>query len=291
MPKPSTNKLIIFISILLVLVLAVLVIIHYDVQIKKFFLKRTDLNDASTENDTVVKHFVKQDTLKVDIDGLKNDTIQLPEEIIKIITSELNGFNWNEEFQEEDLYTLFHETIFAKQFPAGHSSLAKLIVVTFSNNVGNLDHAARGRISLFEFQKENQSWLMIRKQIAFGYGTEYGLEPLWCKLVRIGSNNKYALIAQTDYSGNGGHDMQTQAVYTWIGTSFKLVFDFTNYEYYFDYPKDIEYTEGYSQMRILKSNKTWFAIETKSEENKWNDKTPGAVKRYVFNGKVYVEAK
>jgi hypothetical protein len=117
------------------------------------------------------------------------------------------------------------------------------------------------------------------------------LEPLWCKLVHIGSKNKYAIIVQTDYSGNGGHDMQTQTVYTWIDTSLKLVFDFTNYEHYFDYPKEIEYTEGYSEMRILKSNKAWFDIETKSEEIKWNNDSPGAVELFQFDGKEYVEAK
>jgi hypothetical protein len=44
-------------------------------------------------------------------------------------------------------------------------------------------------------------------------------------------------------------------------------------------------------MRFLKSNKAWFDIETKSDETKWNDKTPGAVKRFEFNGEEYVRVK
>ena len=114
------------------------------------------------------------------------------------------------------------------------------------------------------------------------------MEPLWCKIVRIGTNNKYALIVQTNYSGNGGHELETQSVYSEVGCSFELVFDFTNYEHYEDYPKDFEYTEGYSNMRIVKSNKAWFDIETRCEGTEMNDNTPGTVKRFVFNGKEYV---
>ena len=291
MSTPSNIKLVILISILLLLILGVIVILNHNALLNTVGPNPSEIYKSANEYDTIEKRFVKQDTIKVDLVGLKNDTIPLPDEISEMIASELKEFNWNEEFQEEDLYTLYHETIFAKEFSSGNNSTKKLIVITFSNYVGNLYHAARGRISLFEFQKENQSWQMNRKCLAFGYGTEYGLEPLWCKLVHIGSKNKYAIIVQTDYSGNGGHDMQTQAVYTWIDNSFKLVFDFTNYEYYYNYPEDIEYTDGYSDMRILKSNKTWFDIETKSEESKWNDNSPGAVKLFKFDGKEYVKAK
>jgi hypothetical protein len=98
------------------------------------------------------------------------------------------------------------------------------------------------------------------------------------------------VIVQTDYSGNGGHEVQSQAVYSEVGCSMDLVFDFTNYEHYEDYPKEIEYTEGYSNMHLMKSDKAWFDIETKSEDSDWHDKTPGAVKHFVFNGKEYVEA-
>lgn len=131
---------------------------------------------------------------------------------------------------------------------------------------------------------------MTRSFLAFGNGNEYGLEPLGCELVRIGKNNNFAVIVHTSYSGNGGHEKKSQLVYSVIGEELKPVFDFTAYEYYFDYPKDIEYTDGYSNMRILKSNKAWFDIETKSEDSEWHDKTPGAVKHFVFNGEEYVEA-
>jgi hypothetical protein len=290
MSTPSKNKRLILISILLLLIMAVMLTLNHNALLNTVGPNPSEIYKSANEYDTIEKRFVKQDTIKVDLDGLKNDSILLQDEIFKTISSELNGSNWNEEFQEEDLCTLYHETIFAKEFSSGNNPTKKLIVITFSNYVGNLYHAAKGRISLFEFQKENQSWQMNRKCLAFGYGTEYGLEPLWCKL-HIGSKNKYAIIVQTDYSGNGGHDMQTQAVYTWIDNSLKLVFDFTNYEYYYNYPEDIEYTDGYSDMRILKSNKTWFDIETKSEESKWNDNSPGAVKLFKFVGKEYVEAK
>ena len=131
---------------------------------------------------------------------------------------------------------------------------------------------------------------MTRNFLAFGNGNEYGLEPLGYDLVRIGKNNKYALIVHTSYSGNGGHEKKSQLVYSVIDQELKLVFDFTAYEYYFDYPQDIEYTDGYSSMRILESDKAFFDIETKSEETKWYDKTPGAVIHFVFNGEDYVES-
>jgi hypothetical protein len=166
-----------------------------------------------------------------------------------------------------------------------------LIIITFSNYTGNLYHAAAGRISLFEFQKDQQNWQLAKYYPAFGYGTEYGMEPLGCELVRIGTKNKYAVIVQTNYSGNGGHEVESQSVYAEVDSKFQLVFDFTNYEYYNDPPEGFEYSEGYQNMRIPVSNKPWFDIETKSEETEWNDNTSGAVKRFVFNGKEYVEVK
>ena len=241
------------------------------------------------EDYTDKKYFPNQDSLKVDFNNLKNDTIPLPDEIIGTITTELKSYNWNDAFQTEDLYAIYHETVFEKHLSLGAKACKGLIVVTYSNYGGNYSHVARGKISLFEFQKQKKEWEMTRKYLALGDGTEYGMEPLWCKVVRIGNNNKYALIVQTDYSGNGGHEMETQSVYSEVGCSFKLVFEFTNYEHYEDYPKDFEYTEGNSNMRILKSNKAWFDIETRSEGSEMNDYTPGKVKRFVFNGKEYVE--
>jgi hypothetical protein len=289
MSTPVTNKLLIINSILLVMILTQLLLLNYNVLIKKFTYNPAELYSPDNEDETGEKYYHKQDSLKADFEELKNDTIPLPDEIIKIITAELEGFNWNDEFQEEDLPEMYHETIFAQQFPSNNAPSRKLIILTFSNNVGNFSHASSGRVSLFEFKRDNKSWQMTRNYLAFGNGNEYGYEPLGCELVRIGYNNKYAVIVHTSYSGQG-HEKESKAVYSEVDESFELVFDFTSYEYYNDYPEDIEYTDGYSNMRILKSNKSWFDIETKSDFNEWNDKTPGAVKRFIFNGEEYVEA-
>lgn len=271
-------------SVMLVTIIAVLLSLKYDLQIKKFVRRHTGIDkEDHSEN----QYYQKQDFLKVDFEGLKNDTIQIPGEIIKVIATVLEGFNWNEEFKTEDLYSLYHETIFAQQFPSGLASSGKLIIVTFSNYTGNFSHASAGRLSLFEFQKDHQCWKMISNYLAFGYGDEYGFEPHECELVQIGIKNRYGLVVHTSYSGNGGHEKQSQLLYTVINQELKQVFDFTSYEYYFDYPQDIEYTDGYSEMRIVKSSKDFFDIETKSEEIKWTDKTPGAVKCFVFDGEEY----
>jgi hypothetical protein len=291
MINPTIRKILILNSILLIVILALLIILNWDLLIDRFTHKPAELYETDNEDNSEVKYYAKQDSLKADFEKLKNDTITLPDEIIKIIEPELKGFNWNEEFSEEDLHGIFHETIFAQQFPFDHSQLKNFIVVTFCNYDGNYFHAAAGRISLFEFEKDHQSWHLTRSFLAFGNGNEYGYEPLGCELVRIGYNNKYALIVHTSYSGNGGHEKKSQLVYSVIDEELELVFDFTAYEYYFDYPQDIEYTDGYSDMRILKCNKTWFDIETKSEGTEWGDKTPGAIKHLVFNGDEYVEAK
>lgn len=288
MSNSSTNKLLIINSIMLVVILAVLLTVNFS-KLKKLVTNSDELYESSYEDYPDIRYFPKQDSLEVDMSGLVSDTIPLPDEMIETITTELEAFNWNDEFQAEDLFNIYHETVFAKQFSLDSKASNGFVVITFSNHGGNHSHAARGRISLFEFQKQNNVWKLTRKYLAFGYGTENGMEPLWCKLVRIGYDNKYALIVQTNYSGNGGHEIETQQVYAEVGCSFELVFDFTNYEHYEDYPKDIEYTEGHSNMRFLKSNKSWFDIETKAEDTDWNDITLGAVKRYVFNGKEYVE--
>jgi hypothetical protein len=249
-----------------------------------------DIDETNYNNYPDIRYFPKQDSLYIDMSGMERDTIPLPDEIIETITNELEAFNWNDEFQTEDLFNISHETIFAKQFSLDSKASKGFVVVTFSNHGGNYSHVARGRISLFEFQKQNKKWKLTRKYLAFGNGTENGMEPIWCKLLLIGSNNKYALIVQTNYSGNGGHEIETQSVYSEVGCSFENVFEFINYEHYEDYTKDFEYTEGYSNMRFLKSNKSWFDIETKAEDTEWNDITLSAVKRYVFNGNEYVLA-
>jgi len=288
MSIPS-NKLLILNSILLVIILTILLMVNFN-KLKKLVRNSDDLHESSYDNYPDIRYYPKQDSLDVDLSGLEIDTIPLPEEITETISAELEAYNWNDEFQTEDLYNIYHETVLASQVPQDTKASPGFVVITFSNHGGNHFHVARGRISLFEFQKQNHDWKLTRKYLAFGNGTENGIEPLWCKLVRIGSNNKYALIVQTNYSGNGGHEIETQSIYSEVGCSFELVFDFTNYEHYEDYPKDIEYTEGNSNMRFLKSNKSWFDIETKAEGTEWNDITLGAVKRYVFNGKEYVKA-
>jgi hypothetical protein len=290
MSTTAKKKLIILSSILLMMIIAFFLILNDNVRIKKLVHISIGINKTNDEYNAEEKNYLKQDLIEADFKDLKNDTISLPDEIIRLVSTELKDFNWNKEFQEEKLPSLYHETIFAKYFPSNRAPGRKFIILTFSNHTGNFYHAAAGRISLFELEKDSQSWHLTRHYIAFGNGNEYGLEPLGCELVRIGSNNKYAVIVHTSYSGQG-HEKETKAVYTEVDNSFKFVFDFTSYEYYNDYPTDIEYTDGYSDMRILQSNKTWFDIETKSEETKWNDKTPGAVKRFVFNGEEYVEAK
>jgi hypothetical protein len=287
MSTSSTNKLLVLNSIILVLILSLVILVNFS-KLKKLVRNADDLYESSYDNYPDIRYFPKQDSLDVDLSGLENDTIPLPEEMIGIVSTELEAFNWNDEFQTEDLYNISHETVFAKQFSKGSKASKGFVVVIFSNHGGNHSHVARGRISLFEFQKQNNDWKLTRKYLAFGYGTESGMEPLWCKMVSIGKN-KYALIVQTNYSGNGGHELETQSIYSEVGCSFENVFDFRNYEHYEDYPQDIEYTEGYSNMRFIKSNKSWFDIETKSEDTEWNDITLGAVKRYVFNGKEYVE--
>jgi hypothetical protein len=289
MSTPSTNKLLILNSIILVLILAVLLTVNFS-KLKKLVKNQDNSYESSYEDYPDIRYYSMEDSLKVDFEGLENDTIPLTDKIIETMTTELKAYNWNDEFQTEELYNLHHETVFGKQFALDNKPSRRLVVITFSNHGGNISHAARGMLSLFEFQKQHQHWQLTRKYIAFGYGTEYGMEPLWCKLMRIGNNNKYALIVQTDYSGTGGHDIETQAVYSEVGCSFELVFDFTNYEHYEDYPKDFKYTEGYQDMRFLKSDQVWFDIETKSEDTEWNDKSSGAIKRFVFNGKEYVKA-
>ena len=291
MAMPAINKLLILISILLVMILTQLLILNYNVLIKKISYIPMDLYEPDNEDYAEEKYYAKQESLIADFEELKNDTIPIPHEIIRSIITELEGFNWNEEFQEEDLSIIYHKTVFAKYFPSDHTPDRKFIVVTSSNHIGDFVQAEEDVLSVFEFKEKNRLWDMTHKHLAFGYSNEYGPEPFRCELARIGYNNRYALIEYTGYSGNGGHELQSRLVYSFVGEEIKLVFDFTAYEYYFDYPQDIEYTEGYSDMRIIESNKDWFDIETKSEDSDWNDRTPGVVIHFVFNGEEYVENK
>jgi len=287
---PPKRKLHILILVMIMISFVFFLILKDNMRIRKLVHISAGVDKRDNKGDLDKKLYLKQDSIKMDFEDLINDTIQIADEIIKIVSTELNDYNWNEEFQEEDLYSIYHETIFTRYFLSDSTSDRKFIVITFSNHVGNFCHAAAGRISLFEFENDRQNWYLDRSYLAFGFGNEYGLEPLGCELIRIGNNNKYAVIVHTSYSGQG-HEKETKAVFAEVDESFELVFDFTSFEYYNDYPKDIEYTDGYSEMRILKSNKAWFDIETKREGTGWGDKTPGSVKHFVFDGEEYVENK
>ncbi len=285
----GANKTLILGSILAVIITGLLFIPRSDDRQKEdgFDLSGLYVPDSAGADER--RHYEKQDSLISDFEGLQIDTFPLPDDVIEIITHELKSFNWNESFKEEDINSLYHTTVFATRFPSASSHDKKLIVVAFSNHTGNYFHAASGKLSLFEFQEDPDCRTLTRKYLAFGSGNEYGLEPLGCELVQIGRNKKYALIVHTSYSGQG-HEKETKTVFSDLNNEFKPVFEFTKYEYYNDYPADIEYTEGLSDMRIIINNKEWFDIETKSEGAEWTDKNTGAIKRYDFNGEGYVEA-
>ena len=276
-------------SILVVLITGLLFIPHSDVRQKEdgFELSGLYLPDSAGADER--RHYEKQNSLISDFEGLQIDTFPMPDDVIEIITHELKSLNWNESFKEEDINSLYHTTVFATHFPSARSHDRKLIVVTFSNHTGNYFHAASGKISLFEFQDDANRRTITRRYLAFGSGNEYGLEPLGCELVQIGSKKKYALIVHTSYSGQG-HEKETKTVFAEINNKFESVFEFTNYEYYNYYPVDIEYTEGNTYIRIIRSNKIWFDIETGNEVTEWTDKTPGLVMHFIFNGKEYVES-
>lgn len=291
MTTSKTSKLLIVNTFLLVLILALLLFGNFG-KFKSYLgypisdsEETLDLSDEAEQE----HYYPKQEPLQVDFAGLKNDTIPLPVQIMELITEQLEGYNWNDEFEEKDLYSIRHETIFATQFPSKTAPFKKWIVLTFSNYGSNYYHAATGRISLFEFQKERHLWQLTKYFAAFGYGNEYGEVPLGCALVRIGNNDKYAVIIHTSYSGNSGHEMETKSVYAEVDKSFEPVLDFTCYEYYNDPPQNSSYIEGHFDMRIIPDDKPWFDIETKREGTKWNDQTPGAVKRFEFNGVEYAE--
>jgi len=235
----TTKKILLSIYILLVLIIIVVIVIDINKLIlnHKFKIIKTVIQ---TQMYPEKEFYPVQDTLSVDFEKINNDTIPLADDIRKKIETALKSYNWNNEFRTDELYKIYHETIFAQQFSSTSLDLQRLIVIVFTNFTGNYSHASSGRISL---------------------------------------------------SGNGGHDKETQSVYTELDGQFKPVFEFINYEYYNEQPSDITYTEGNSQMRFINTGKTWYDIETKSENTKWNDKTPGNVKRYTFIGKEYVEQK
>lgn len=291
MKTQSTKILLIINSMLMIIIIALLLLLNYDTLKNKFVMEpSTDSFETTYEDYPEEMFYPQQDTIEIDFNRLKNDEIPLPTEIIEKIETELEDFNWNQEFGQEDVYSMYHETIFAHQFPSEPTPFKKLIVIIFSNNTANLCHAACGRVSLFEFQKQCEYWMMTNKHLAFGSGSDWAMEPEGCEIVRIGTNNKYAAIIHTSYSGNGGHDMETKTVFTEVADGFEPVFEFISYEHYNDYPQDVEYIEGYSCMRIVTSNKAYFDIETKSNAVEWNENNFGEIKRFVFNGKEYVEA-
>jgi hypothetical protein len=288
MLPPSTNKLLIINSFLLIAILSLLLTLNYNELINKIIPIHSDLYESYYEDEAENKYYGKQDSIDIYYNGFEDDTVQLPEEIIKITKSELEAYNWNEDFQEEDLHNIDHIMLFAKPFPSDDAPFGKLVILIFSNYSGNYSHASAGRLSLFEFQQYKDIWQLTDKYLAFGYGDEYGFEPLDCELVQIGSNNKYAVIVPTSYS-NMGHDKESRLVFTEVEQSFRLVFDFTSYEYYLNFHSEMDDAEGYSSMRILKSNKEFFDIETKKEDNEWSDKRHGALKRFIFDGEEYVD--
>ena len=284
----STKRLLIANSILLVLILFFLFFIHYT-DFKNKIMSYTSYRYYSSDDDNEdIAHGEKQDSKETYFEYLSSYTIDLPLEIVEIMKTELGSFNWKETFEMEDTDQIYHKTVYSHTFPSGQTG-ESFLVVTYSNSSSNHCHICNGRISLFVFREKDSEWNLIRKYPAFGYGDEDAMEPRGIEFLRIGRNNKYAVVVHTGFSGNNGHEMEFKRLYTEVNDSLKLVFDLTSYEYYFNPQPDTEYTEGYSELRILESGKEFFDIETKSEGTEWNDKTTGAVKRFVFNGDEYVQ--
>ena len=84
MQTTFTSKLLIVNSILLVLILLLVVFVNYD-DLKYKLTDEFYSYISADEYDGELKHYVKQDSVKVDFEGLKNDTIDLPENILKTI--------------------------------------------------------------------------------------------------------------------------------------------------------------------------------------------------------------
>jgi hypothetical protein len=286
---PPPTKRIFYLIIIFIAIFTPLLIYFNYINIRSEFSSDSSGSTGITNTaDEKEKASSKQELHKADFYGLRNKTYNLQKHVIELIEANLIRFNWNKALGMEDLFSLYHETIFAQKFPSDHGNGKSLVVITYTNSTANLYHAARGKISLFEFQQKKNNWQMVRNYAGFAYGDEFGMEPRGLKLVRIGVNNRFGLIVHTGYS-NMGHDIESKSVYIEVGQSFKPVFDFTSYEYYYNPPVNIEYTEGHSYMRIVESKKEYFDIETKGEGIEWNDKSAGAVKRFVFNGKEYQE--
>lgn len=284
----TTKRLLIANSILLVFILLFLLFVHYT-DFKNKIMSYSSYSYHSANTDDEDKAYNEgQDSKVTDFEGLNSYTIDLPFEIVEIMKTELGSFNWKETFEMEEPEQMYHQTFFAQTFPSGQTG-ESYFVATFSNSNSNHGHACSGRISLFEFRKKDREWDLISKYPAFGYGDEDAIEPRGFEFLKIGRNNKYAVAVHTGYSGIGGHEMEFKRIYTEVNDSLKLVFDFTSYEYYYDPLPETEYTEGYSEFRILESGKEFFDIETKSEGTEWDDKTKGAVKQFSFNGEEYVE--
>ena len=288
MLPPPTKRIFFLIIIFFAIFTPLLIYFNYINIRSEFSSDSSDSTGIINTADEKEKVLLKQKSIKVDYAGLKKEPYNLPKQIIELIEANLKSFNWNESLGMEELHSLYHETVFAQKFPSDYGNGKCFVVITYTNSTANLYHSARGKTSLFEFQQKNNNWQIVRNYPGFAYGDEFGMEPRGFKLVSIGDNNRYGLIVHTGYS-NMGHDKESKSFYMEVDESLRLVFDFICYEYYYDPPVNIEYTEGHSYMRIVESKKEYFDIETKGEGTKWSDKTRGAVKRFVFNGQEYQE--
>jgi hypothetical protein len=59
-------------------------------------------------------------------------------------------------------FNIYHETVFVKQFSMDTKALKGFVLITFLIMVAIISHVARGKISLFEFQKQNNVWKLDR---------------------------------------------------------------------------------------------------------------------------------
>lgn len=210
---------------------------------------------------------------------------KLPIEIHDELILSLLSFNWYVEFKNRNAKNIYNVIIYTGNPVFEEVKQSQFVVVVFTGYAGNNYHSATGRLSLFDFEKIENTWKLSHNHLAFGHGDEYGLEPRNIELAQIGTNNKYALIIHTGYS-NMGHDRETKTVYAQVDSLFLPVFDFTCYEYYFNPPEDFEYDEGRFDMRIINTGKTWFDIETKPEFSEWED---GGLRIFKFDRNKYIE--
>lgn len=235
-------------------------------------------------------------TGKTDISNVFNKSISFDgkwnEPLVKeLVTSELYSYG---DFKKYGVNCSFESCVYEHKFYSAnyiqYTSGEKgyiVIAYTRANDAPELSysgcHACRVKLSLFEFKKVKNQWVMINKLINISEIGSWG-EPPNIKTMEVGKNI-FGVITENSYTAQGETEHYTN-IYAKVGDEFKNIF----YSRTQEYTSESSCPDWKSIITFSKKGNFFYDLIMKRKSSKKCKKVQSQ-SLYKFNGEKYEESR